>query len=118
MSARISRTGELILQGRPNDSHLPSTLLSYNKTLSSLPQLILEQIDFKDELSSHPLKPRCNCPPFAPRWEFTPLPPHLWFFFYVSDVVVNHTQPFFMPSLIDTHGNCTVNFGDFWHGCL
>ncbi len=37
--------------------------------------------------------------------------------FYVSDVVVNHTQPSFMPPLIDTHGNCAVNFGDFWHGC-
>lgn len=39
-------------------------------------------------------------------------------FFYVSDVVVNHTQPSFMPPLIDTHSNCAVNFGDFWHGCI
>lgn len=36
---------------------------------------------------------------------------HTSWFFYVSDVVVNHTQPSFMPPLIDTHGNCAINFG-------
>lgn len=64
-SKEISHTGELILQGSANDSNLPSTFLSYNKlpALLTVPRLIPEQIDSKDKLLSHPLKPRCNCPP-------------------------------------------------------
>lgn len=58
-------TGELILQGRANDSNLPSTFISYNKlpTLPTVPWLILEQIDSKDKLLSHPFKAWCNCSP-------------------------------------------------------
>lgn len=62
-----SRTVELILQARANDSNLPSTFPSYNKppALPAVPRLILEQIDSKDKLLSHPLKPRRNCPSFC-----------------------------------------------------
>lgn len=108
-------TCELMLQSRANDKILPSNIISYSKlsSLLTVPLLIPQQIDSKDKLLSHPknlgvivlLRSEMGVhTSSSTSWSF-----------YVPDVVLNHTQPSFMPPLIDTHDNCTVNFGDYWH---
>lgn len=58
-------------------------------------QLILEQMDSKDKLLSHPLKPLRNCPPLLQHESSHPV---LRIVFYVSDVVgESHTAIFYAP---------------------